>query len=401
MGMTYLIYPGGVHKRFEHSLGVIGFASWIFDVISNKENLKDVQRNLDDNLLYEDKKIYWRRVLRMAALCHDVGHFPFSHSAESILEGNHEKLSRLVIEEKLKNEWMSITPHLRVEDIIKIAFGPKKIKDKEFNDFEILLSEIITGEVFGADRIDYLIRDSYHTGVGYGMFDYHRLIDTMRLFSEKIENNSSFGIKLGVEEGGFHSAESLLLARYFMFTQLYYHPVRMAYDILLEDFTRTWLISNNKLKDLDYYLEIDDNDINHFIKDIYKDRDHPSYEYSMRIIERKHFRVLYQRYPSDIEKNPNSVKIIYENAKNEFGDEFVKYATPKGKKSDNPISLDFPVRTRENRIENALYLSEITIPEPWVEYVLVAPEIKDNAKKWLDSTKDSIIRNEGGESDGE
>ena len=127
----------------------------------------------------------------------------------------------------------------------------------DFSTWEAILSEIIVGDAFGVDRMDYLLRDSYHAGVMYGRFDHYRLIDTLRILlpppSKKPVKVSGTGVEgedesnrsdeskepmLGVEEGGLHSAESLLLARYFIFSQVYCHPVRLIYDIPFKRFPR-------------------------------------------------------------------------------------------------------------------------------------------------------------------
>ena len=79
--MTYLVYPGATHKRFEHSLGVMELATRVYDVITSIENIHDGVKSLLPQLVSNDKKNYWRRVLRVAALCHDMGHLPFSHAA--------------------------------------------------------------------------------------------------------------------------------------------------------------------------------------------------------------------------------------------------------------------------------------------------------------------------------
>src|SRR5438105_4684148 len=102
---------------------------------------------------------------------------------------------------------------------------------------------MIVGDAFGADRMDYLLRDSYHAGVAYGRFDHYRLVDTLRILPSAPSDAKLGGAEpsLGVEEGGIHSAEALMLARYFMFSQLYLHPVRRIYDIHLKDFLKLWL----------------------------------------------------------------------------------------------------------------------------------------------------------------
>jgi HD superfamily phosphohydrolase len=83
LGLTYLLYPGATHRRFEHSLGVMELASRVYDVITNPANIHDSVRDEVPQDSFNHQ--YWRRVLRMAALCHDIGHLPFSHAAEKEL----------------------------------------------------------------------------------------------------------------------------------------------------------------------------------------------------------------------------------------------------------------------------------------------------------------------------
>ena len=111
--------------------------------------------------------------------------------------------------------------------MVKLAVGPKKAPDLEFSDWEAILSEIIVGDAFGVDRMDCLLRDSHHTGVAYGKFDHYRLIDTLRILPANPSNGSRGSTEpaLGMEEGGLHSVEALMQARYFMYSQVYFHPV--------------------------------------------------------------------------------------------------------------------------------------------------------------------------------
>src|SRR5262249_1913811 len=162
------------------------------------------------------------------------GHLPFSHAAERLLpEGvDHETITLQIVlhDEELQGIWKAIKVH--PEDVAKLATPGRY--GQPITGWEGILSEIITSDFFGADRMDYLLRDSHHTGVAYGKFDHHRLIDTLRILPKRYEETEEPA--LGVEEGGLHTAESLLVARYLMFTQLYYHPVRRIYDVHLKDF---------------------------------------------------------------------------------------------------------------------------------------------------------------------
>ncbi len=106
-----------------------------------------------------------------------------------------------------------------VEDITNLLEGSSQAKHALF------WRELIAGQM-DPDRMDYLLRDSLHAGVDYGRFDWRRLLHTV----EAVPGASGAGPRLGVNEGGWHAAEALVLARYFMFTQVYFHKTRVAYD---------------------------------------------------------------------------------------------------------------------------------------------------------------------------
>jgi HD superfamily phosphohydrolase len=93
----------------------------------------------------------------MAALCHDMGHLPFSHAAEKELlpdEWDHERLTReIILSEEMGRIWERMTPPLRALDVVKLAVGPRKAKDITFSIWETILSEIIVGDAFGVDRM--------------------------------------------------------------------------------------------------------------------------------------------------------------------------------------------------------------------------------------------------------
>jgi uncharacterized protein len=190
-------------------------ASRIFDVVTASENVFDesVRRIMPD----DQTKQYWKSVLRAAALCHDLGHLPFSHAAEDQLlpDGyDHERLTKDIINSPEMIEiWEDMTPPLRSQDIIKLAVGPKKADPLELNTWETILAEMIIGDAFGADRMDYLLRDSYHAGVEYGKFDHHRLINTLRILPLRYADTDEPA--LGLEEGGLEASEGLMVARYF------------------------------------------------------------------------------------------------------------------------------------------------------------------------------------------
>ncbi len=105
LALTYLVYPAATHRRFEHSLGVMELAGRVFDVITRQDN----RRNEAREYYRPDSELsYWRTVVRMGALCHDLGHIPFSHGAEELLPSgyHHEHLSvDVILSEEMEPVW--------------------------------------------------------------------------------------------------------------------------------------------------------------------------------------------------------------------------------------------------------------------------------------------------------
>lgn len=241
MGVAYLIYPGATHTRFEHSLGVMELVSRIYSTLVAPHN-RFISLDLDEEAL-----AYWRLIVRLAALCHDMGHLPFSHTAERSLlsEGGHEMMTlKLIQSQEMRSIWKTVGPHAE-EDIIKLAITDSS---EALSDWERVLSQMITEDNFGADRIDYLIRDGRYTGVGYGYFDYHQLIDTLRLLRYKGQ------LSLGVVASGIQSVESLWIARYMMHARVYQHPKTRVYSNHMQRFMQHYF-QGEISTDVDFYLE--------------------------------------------------------------------------------------------------------------------------------------------------
>ena len=227
LALTDMVYPGANYSRFEHSLGVMHVATRMFDEIKKKN-----ERLLIDKLDYDSDGhglTKDTRIVRLAGLLHDVGHAPFSHAGEELLpfKNDHsiykhedysaaaiEMLMKDVIEEHPINQNFGIT----AKDVADFIRGEPSIGRR------LLWRNIIDSQL-DADRADYLKRDSYHIGVEYGKYDLDRILVTLTLaFDQDGE------AKLALEKGGEHAAEGLIVARYMMFTQVYFHTVRRAYD---------------------------------------------------------------------------------------------------------------------------------------------------------------------------
>jgi HD superfamily phosphohydrolase len=396
LALTYFVYPGATHRRFEHCLGVMEIASRIYDVVTNPQNIyhdsvrEFVPQAKGDRRGHE----YWGQVLRCAALCHDLGHLPFSHAAEKDLlpEGwDHERLSQeIIMGEGLTLLWKELK--IQAEDVVKLALGPKKCK-LEFSDWEAILSEIIVGDVFGADRIDYLLRDSYHAGVSYGRFDHYRLIDTLRILPA--QHKGSEEPELGIERGGLESAESLLWARYFMYTQLYFHPTRRIYDMHLMEFLKEWLPNGRFPTEVDNHLSLSDNEVTAGMWKAAADSSERSHMLANRIISREHFRQVYEPSSSDQATALQPGKNVYDALVTQFGEDHIR----RDAYAQEGASYDFPVFTKAGEIDSSLALSRTVsqVPTFSVDRVYVSMVVREEAERWVANNKSRIITGAVGE----
>jgi len=197
------VYPGANHTRFEHSVGVMYLAG----LLSENPNLSQY--------LSEDEV----QILRIAALLHDVGHGPFSHIFEHLLDKflkkTHEDLTAWVIQ---KSELSDIINSLGYdpEMIGKLAVGMLNRPGKAFMD------QVIQSAV-DVDKLDFIVRDTYHTGAEYGYVDIFRLIHMLDVIDEN----------LAVNLGALSALESFILARIESFKSIYFHRVGRAAQIMM------------------------------------------------------------------------------------------------------------------------------------------------------------------------
>ncbi len=361
LGIAYLVYPGATHTRFEHSLGVMELASRVFHNVC-KTARPDVFPLVPRT--GSPEYFYWRKVLRMAALCHDLGHLPFSHVAEKDLLGEegHEAWTYKIIQSKyLAPVWENILelsglhqdfPDRNVcEDITKMAIGEKKwheMTGASFTFWERVISAIITGDFFGADRIDYLLRDSKSTGVAYGLFDYQQLIEMIRILPS-VENGAE--LALGINENGLESCEALLLARHFMHRRVYQYASVKAYNFHLRRFMKN-VYPPKKWRTVEEFLRLNDAEVITELHVAAEDPKHIGHEDAKCIIYRKdRFRAL----PLSFMIPEDELKSIQ-----------AKVKVPKGKmeweiKKASPLqdSLSFPVSRSHLMVEKAKECSEL------------------------------------------
>lgn len=289
LGVAYLVYPGATHTRFEHSLGVMEVATQIFDRILETTSCRPAIHSVS----------YWRQVVRFAALCHDLGHLPFSHLAEKNILGKqgHEYWTMALIKsdfiQPIWKEFLKGFPEANIiEDVIKISVGEEKLrtlgpewKEKSFSPWEKVMVQIIAGNFFGADRIDYLLRDARCTGVSYGLFDYHQLIEMLRILP--CQENGKESLTLGIEENGLESCEALLLARHFMHKRVYQYPSVLAYSFHMARFMQKLYEKTSLLSSLNAYLSYTDNEVLVDLKQAFFNKNHESHEDALALFVRE------------------------------------------------------------------------------------------------------------------
>lgn len=201
LGTTYLVFHGAEHSRFSHSLGVYEIVRRIIDDIFKGRPEWD-----------EDERL----VALCAALLHDLGHGPFSHAFESVFNTDHEAYTRAIL--LGETEINMILSRVAEDFPARVA----QVIDNNYTNQQVV--SLISSQI-DADRMDYLQRDAYYTGVSYGHFDMERILRVMRPRENMIVFKSS----------GMHAIEDYIMSRYQMYLQIYFHPVSRSAEAILNN----------------------------------------------------------------------------------------------------------------------------------------------------------------------
>lgn len=341
LGTTYLLYPGAEHTRFSHSLGVMHVATLIFDNLIAKRKAQ-LQWSDDDIAKY-------RQMLRLAALLHDVGHAPFSHVSDGLFDEiikDHEGMAGKIITESEITPIVNKIgePHgFNAYNIAAMVTG--QVYSKE----ERLLCDIFASEL-DADKMDYLLRDSEFAGVKYGYYDLERILNVMTLF---YRDNRWY---IGIEHDGVEAVEGLILARYFMFVQVYIHRTRRVYDKILGRLLVELLKNENDAGKLpskpSEFARWDDYTV------LVKAKDHQS-QWADMFLNRKHFSRAYETElastKEEREMQRKADAILVEELKKEFKSDLViidlfqkpavKFTLADDTPTINIVSKDDPTKT--------------------------------------------------------
>jgi HD superfamily phosphohydrolase len=232
LGLAYFAFPAAEHSRFTHALGALAMGTRAFDGLIRHAGGMSPERD------------YERRLVRTALLLHDVGHGPFSHACEAVLGIPHEARTREILalpEMRAGIEALDIDP----ADVLALIVGDPRTRYPA-------LRELVSGPNLDADRMDYLLRDAYFTGVVSGRYDADQLVASLRLFERD-------GVPvLGIDSRGVVALESFVVARYMMFASVYFHHTTRLFERILQEALHDLWPNPRVLDPIDEFLRWDD-----------------------------------------------------------------------------------------------------------------------------------------------
>ncbi len=235
LGLAYLAFPSAEHSRFTHALGALAVGSRAFDSIARH-----------GASFFSDSReaAYQRRLVRAALLLHDVGHGPFSHACEAVLGVRHEDRTKELLALpglRAALEALDVEP----DDVLALVLGDPRTRYPA-------LRELVSGPNLDADRMDYLQRDAYFTGVVSGRFDVEQLLESLRLYER--DGN----LVLGIDSRGVVALESFVTARYMMFASVYFHHTTRVFEHILHEVLQELWPNPRALDAIDEFLRWDD-----------------------------------------------------------------------------------------------------------------------------------------------
>lgn len=232
LGLAYFAFPAAEHSRFTHALGALAMGTRAFDGLIRHAGGMSPER------------AYERRLVRSALLLHDIGHGPFSHACEAVLGVRHEARTREILalpEMHAGIEALELDP----ADVLALILGDSQSRYPA-------LRELVSGPNLDADRMDYLLRDAYFTGVVSGRYDADQLVASLRLFEHDGE------ALVGIDSRGVVALESFVVARYMMFASVYFHHTTRLFERILQEALHELWPDPHALDPIDEFLRWDD-----------------------------------------------------------------------------------------------------------------------------------------------
>ena len=234
LGLAYLAFPSAEHSRFTHALGALAIGTRAFDALRVHS-----PEAFDSDRAFREK----RKLLRASLLLHDLGHGPFSHACEAVLGVRHEQRTQAILALPELHDALAAID-VDAGDVLQLVTGA--------GEADPVLRELVSGPNLDADRMDYLLRDAYFTGVAGGTYDVEQLIASLRVL--EVDGRP----QLGVDGRGVVALESFVLARYMMFATVYFHHTTRAFERVLNDVLEVLWPDPRSLDDIHVFLDWDD-----------------------------------------------------------------------------------------------------------------------------------------------
>lgn len=346
LGLTHLVYPGALHTRFHHALGAMHLMSIALETLKNK----------GVEITEEESK-----AVTIAILLHDIGHGPFSHALESCIVPSihHEDLSILLMK------------RLDIEFKGALTLAIEIFENKYHKKF---LHQLVSGQL-DMDRMDYLNRDSFYTGVSEGVIGFDRILKMICVIDDQ----------LVIEEKGIYSIEKFLIARRLMYWQVYYHKTVISAEQLLVKVLKrakeisvkgrllfatpsfSFLLKNNPSADdfkgderyLDAFANIDDHDIYSAIKVWTNDEDVILSKLCTELINRRLYSIVIQNENISASEYDEKLKEVME--KWEVSEEEAEYFVFTGVINNNaydPLSGNIYILTKTKGLQDIAVCSD-------------------------------------------
>lgn len=237
LGFASSVYPGALHTRYQHSLGVCKCITDMYKAVV--KNCPEFEREGDLELL------------RMMALIHDLGHMPFSHAGEVLSNITHEERLVDILEYEKKNIILAHSYDVEAWDLINQVYMADGIT--YLQDTHLLTLHSFMDGFLDADKLDYLMRDAANCGVSYGKFDRDALINNLT-----VVRNERGIYELALKKEGVQALEGFILARYYMFSSVYMHPTECILRWQYQQVMPTLLPGGVFPDDVRKFLALDD-----------------------------------------------------------------------------------------------------------------------------------------------
>ncbi len=339
LGLTFLVYPGASHTRFQHALGAMHLMTLAIDILKQK------------GTIITDKEA---EAACAAILLHDIGHGPFSHALENsiIPHCSHEQLSKLIMH-SLNNEMGG-----KLDLAIELFEGNYQKK---------FLHQLITSQL-DVDRLDYLRRDSFFSGVSEGVIGSDRIIKMLEVVDDE----------LVIESKGIYSIEKFLIARRLMYWQVYLHKTVLASELMLEKVLKRarelslmginlfaspalkYYLQNNTFEDisrmLNNFVELDDYDILSALKEWQKSDDIALKTLADGIVNRNIYKIIIDKNTNHYHQISRIKELILSHYK--ISEDLIDYFMFEGEICNNAYSIkDDKINIYKNGIKEDIILA--------------------------------------------